>query len=93
MGRSGRASQRDEVVRGLAPLLRGRRGASVRFVLVFEDIHLADDALLDFVEHLADWVTGVPILVLAPHGAELLERRPGSGGGKLERRDARRSRR
>ena len=25
-------------------------------VLVFEDIHWADDGLLDFVEHLVDWV-------------------------------------
>ena len=25
-------------------------------VLVFEDLHWADDDLLDFIEHLADWV-------------------------------------
>ena len=35
-------------------------------VLVFEDLQWADDALLDFVDYLAEWASGVPILVLAP---------------------------
>jgi class 3 adenylate cyclase len=52
-------------------------------VLVFEDLHWADDGLLDFVDHLADWATGVPLLVLGTARPELLERRPGWGGGKL----------
>ena len=51
-------------------------------VLVFEDLHWADDALLDFVDHLVDWASGVPLLVLATARPELLERRPGWGGGK-----------
>ena len=57
-------------------------------VLVFEDLHWADDALLDFVDHLVDWATGVPLLVLCDARPELLERRPGWGGGKRERADA-----
>jgi class 3 adenylate cyclase/tetratricopeptide (TPR) repeat protein len=52
-------------------------------VLVFEDIHWADDGLLDFIEHLTDWVSGVPMLVLCTARLELLERRPTWGGGKL----------
>jgi class 3 adenylate cyclase/tetratricopeptide (TPR) repeat protein len=52
-------------------------------VLVFEDIHWADDGLLDFVEHLADWSSGVPMLVLCTARPELFGRRPGWGGGKL----------
>src|SRR5207247_6302970 len=51
-------------------------------VLVFEDLHWADDGLLDFVDHLVDWAAGVPILVVASARPELLERRPGWGGGK-----------
>jgi class 3 adenylate cyclase/tetratricopeptide (TPR) repeat protein len=51
-------------------------------VLVFEDLHWADDALLDFVDELADWVTGVPLLILGTARPELLARRPGWGGGK-----------
>ena len=52
-------------------------------VLVFEDLHWADDALLDFVDHLVDWATGVPLLALATARPELLTRRPGWGGGKV----------
>ena len=52
-------------------------------VLVFEDLHWADDGLLDFVDHLAEWATGAPILVLGSARPELLDRRPGWGGGKL----------
>ena len=51
-------------------------------VLVFEDLHWADDALLDFVDHLVDWASGVPMLVLCTARPELLERRRGWGGGK-----------
>jgi class 3 adenylate cyclase/predicted ATPase len=52
-------------------------------VIVFEDLHWADEALLDFVDELCDWVTDVPLLVVATARPELLERRPGWGGGKL----------
>jgi class 3 adenylate cyclase len=52
-------------------------------ILVFEDLHWADDGLLDFVDHLADWASGVPLLVLGTARPELLDRRPGWGGGKL----------
>jgi class 3 adenylate cyclase len=51
-------------------------------VLAFEDLHWADDGLLDFVDYLVDWATDVPILVVASARPELLERRPGWGGGK-----------
>ena len=51
-------------------------------VLVFEDLHWADEALLDFVDQLIDWASDVPLLVLATTRPELLERRPGWGGGK-----------
>ena len=51
-------------------------------VLVFEDMHWADDALLDFVDHLIDWASGVPLLVVCTARPELLDRRRGWGGGK-----------
>jgi class 3 adenylate cyclase len=51
-------------------------------VLVFEDLHWADDDLLDFVDHIVDWATDVQLLVVATARPELLERRPGWGGGK-----------
>ena len=51
-------------------------------VLVFDDLHWADDGLLDFVDHLVEWARGVPLLVVCTARPELLERRPGWGGGK-----------
>ncbi len=52
-------------------------------VLVVEDIHWADETLLDFLDELVEWVTDVPLLVVATARPELLERRPNWGGGKL----------
>jgi hypothetical protein len=55
-------------------------------VLVFEDLHWADDDLLDFVDHLVDWSSGVPLLLVCTARPELLERRAGWGGGRRARR-------
>ena len=52
-------------------------------VLVIEELHWADEVLLDFLDHLVDWVTDVPLLVVCTARPELLVRRPGWGGGKL----------
>ena len=52
-------------------------------VLVLEDMHWADDGLLDFVDELMDWLSDVPLLVVCTARPELLERRPGWGGGKI----------
>jgi len=51
-------------------------------VVVFEDLHWADESLLAFVEYLVEWATQVALLVVATARPELLERRPGWGGGK-----------
>ena len=51
-------------------------------VLVFEDLHWADEALLAFLEHLADWSQEVPLLVVCTARPELYERQPGWAGGK-----------
>ena len=51
-------------------------------VLVFEDIHWAEEPLLDLVEHLAGWVRA-PLLLLCLARAELLEVHPGWGGGRV----------
>jgi class 3 adenylate cyclase/tetratricopeptide (TPR) repeat protein len=52
-------------------------------VLVFEDLQWADDGLLDFVDELAEWTSGVPLLVVCTARPELLARRPDWAGGKL----------
>ncbi|MGZ4200376.1 MAG: ATP-binding protein, partial [Thermoleophilia bacterium] len=52
-------------------------------VLVFEDLHWADDALLDFIDLLADRAGAVPLLIVCTARPDLLERRPAWGGGKI----------
>ena len=68
-------------VRGLAALPGGARRTRPT-VLVFEDIHWADDALLDFIDLLAERSGAVPLLIVCTARPELLERRPGWAGGK-----------
>ncbi|MBA3433627.1 MAG: AAA family ATPase, partial [Actinobacteria bacterium] len=51
-------------------------------VLLFEDIHWAEEPLLDLIEHLADWVRA-PLLILCLARPELLDARPGWGGGRV----------
>ncbi len=52
-------------------------------LVVFDDIHWAEPAFLDLIEHVADLSRAAPILLLCLARPELLERRPGWGGGKL----------
>ena len=51
-------------------------------VLLFEDLHWADDSLLDFVEYLLDWARDRPIFIMTTARPELLERRPTWGAAK-----------
>ena len=51
-------------------------------VLIFEDLHWADEQMLGFIEHLVEWSSEAPILVLCTARPELYERSPGWGGGK-----------
>ncbi len=51
-------------------------------VLVFEDVHWAEPALLDLIEHVADLSNDAPMLVVCPAREEFLETRPGWGGGR-----------
>ncbi len=48
-------------------------------VLIWEDIHWADEGMLDLIEHLVQWVRA-PVLQVCLARDELLERRDGWGG-------------
>jgi class 3 adenylate cyclase/tetratricopeptide (TPR) repeat protein len=48
-------------------------------VLVFEDLHWADDAMLAFLEHLVGVAEGVPLLVIATTRPELFDTHPEFG--------------
>jgi class 3 adenylate cyclase/tetratricopeptide (TPR) repeat protein len=50
-------------------------------VLIFEDLHWADPALLDFIDHLATWSRAHPILIVTLARPELLDKRPTWGAG------------
>jgi len=50
-------------------------------MLVFEDIHWADSSLFDLIELLAGRLRELPILLLTLSRPELLDQRPGWGGG------------
>jgi class 3 adenylate cyclase/tetratricopeptide (TPR) repeat protein len=73
------AADREEEFAAWRRFLHGLAAARP-LVLALEDLHRADDALLDFVESLADEDAGpAAMLVLATARPELLERRPGWG--------------
>ena len=50
-------------------------------VLVFEDLHWADDAMLAFLEHLADRAEGVPLMIVGTTRPELYEQHADFGNG------------
>jgi class 3 adenylate cyclase/tetratricopeptide (TPR) repeat protein len=79
LGLEGEALTRDRLVDGWTRYL-GLIAAAAPLVLVLEDIHWADEGLLDFIEYLARWGEGpIAILCLARH--ELFDRRSSWGGG------------
>ena len=52
-------------------------------VVVFDDIHWAEPAFLELIEHLADWTRDAPLLLLCVARPELLELRRDWAGGKM----------
>jgi len=73
-GAGGTALGPAEPFAGWRPLFE-RLAAVSPVVAVVED---ADDGLVDFLEHLVDWVRDLPVFVLVLARPELLERRPGT---------------
>jgi class 3 adenylate cyclase/tetratricopeptide (TPR) repeat protein len=52
-------------------------------ILVFEDIHWAEEPLLELIDHLAQWVRDRALLIVCLARPELLDVRPGWGGGRV----------
>ena len=52
-------------------------------VVVFDDVQWGEPTFLDLIEHVADWSRDAPILVVCMGRPELLDKRPGWGGGKF----------
>jgi class 3 adenylate cyclase len=50
-------------------------------ILVFEDLHWADPAMLDFLTHLLEWVVGFPLVIIATTRPELYDTAEHWGSG------------
>jgi class 3 adenylate cyclase len=59
-----------------------RAAADRPLVVVFEDLHWSSDSFLDLVEHVTQPRGDARLLMLVLSRAELLDRRPGWGGGR-----------
>ena len=59
-----------------------RMAAVAPVVLLIENAQHADKNLLDFLDHLIDWIRDLPVFVLVLARSELSERRPGFGAGR-----------
>jgi class 3 adenylate cyclase/tetratricopeptide (TPR) repeat protein len=57
-----------------------RRAGSVPMTIVFEDIHWAEPAMLELIEHLAEW-SRAPLFLVCLARPDLRDIRPGWGGG------------
>jgi class 3 adenylate cyclase/tetratricopeptide (TPR) repeat protein len=52
-------------------------------IVVFDDIHWGEPTFFDLIEHIAEWTQDAPLLMVCLSRRELLEARPGWGGGKV----------
>lgn len=80
-GRSETEVRRDETFAAWRRFLEAV-GRQRPLVVVFEDLHWADPAMLEFIDHLVEWSTGAPMLVLCSARPELFEKYAEWGGGK-----------
>ncbi len=81
-GLTGTPAEADETqwaVRRLVETLGRHRAV----VLAMDDVHWAEPALLDVVDHLADWTRDTPLLLVCLARPELLDERPQWAGGKV----------
>jgi predicted ATPase len=80
-GDSGATLAREELFAGWR-LFFERLAAEEPVVLLIEDAQHADSGLLDFLDHLVDWVRDLPVYVLVFARPELEQARPGFGSGR-----------
>ena len=81
LGETESATTAEEIAWGFRKLIE-QEAHERPLVCVFDDLHWAEETLLDLIEHVADLARGEPILLLCMARPELLEKRPAWGGGK-----------
>jgi class 3 adenylate cyclase/tetratricopeptide (TPR) repeat protein len=79
VGLPGEASEREQVFTAWRRFFE-ELSTRAPLVLVVEDIHWADAAMLAFLRHLAEWASNAAMLVICTARPELLEARAGWGG-------------
>ena len=79
---SGGAAMPEELFLEIRRLLESL-AAERPVILYVDDLQWAEPILLDLLDHIVELSRGAPILVLCVARPELLEDRPGWGGGKL----------
>jgi class 3 adenylate cyclase/tetratricopeptide (TPR) repeat protein len=82
LGEEESAGASDEVPWAVRKALEAAAG-SAPLVVVFDDIHWGEPTFLDLLEYIADLSRDAPLLLLCLARPELLDRRQGWGGGKL----------
>ncbi len=63
--------------------LLGALAASRPLIVVLDDLQWAEAALLDLLERLTEWLRDIPVLLCCLARPDLLEIRPGWGGGRV----------
>jgi class 3 adenylate cyclase len=81
LGESEASASADEIAWAVRKLLE-EQARTQPLVCVFDDLHWSEETFLDLVEYVAELSRDAPILLLCLARPELLERRPGWGGGK-----------
>jgi class 3 adenylate cyclase/tetratricopeptide (TPR) repeat protein len=81
LGETNEPASAVEIAWGFRKLLE-QRAQERPVVCVLDDLHWAEETLLDLVEHVADLSRDAPLLLLCMARPELLDRRPSWGGGK-----------
>jgi class 3 adenylate cyclase len=78
----GAPTSSEEIALGFRRVLE-QAASEQPLLVVFDDVHWGEPALLDLIEHVATMSRGAPILLLCLGRPELLDRRPAWGGGLL----------
>jgi class 3 adenylate cyclase/tetratricopeptide (TPR) repeat protein len=81
-GRTGSAPTKDETAWAVRRLLEAM-GRATPVVVVVDDVHWADPALVDVLDHVADWVRDSAVLLVCVSRPELLDLHPTWAGGRM----------
>src|SRR5437588_5699528 len=82
LGKADEPALADDIAWAVRRLMEAA-AAEVPLIAVFDDIHWGEATFLDLIEHISDWSRDAPILLLCIARPDLLDKRPGWGGGKF----------